>query len=234
MKPLLIQHRCEGEFGRPDHRYCSPGLYCSDQMTCQTTYTTGQKCDSTKPCEFGNICIKPTTGDQHTCQTLFSQKNGELVDLTKVFSISAPAYSTNEICDSTHIFTNDQGTFCMPGPISSDQSIGDRKRKEGAGQPWEFKAFLEPTNLEQAMDLSDLSQWGFNVDNSGYCDLRRGDQDYLEALKAYQPLFELDTSKCHLLSSLLDWVDLDDDQTEVVQNWKKMQFINVRLSLSTF
>lgn len=140
-----------------------------------------------------------------------------------MYPLNHVAYSKSEIWESGHLFTNDNGTYCMRAPRSIDTTIEARKRANGAGEPCKFVIFIDPAHLIMGVEVTDYSKCGFNQNSSGYCDIRKGDYQYSNALMYYSSLFR-STDNWHLMSDLSNCVELTTKDVEVLTNWNRAQF----------
>jgi hypothetical protein len=168
--------------------------------------------------------------DENRCEALFKVENGVLVDFTQIKSISHGAYSAEHICKSGRIYRNDIGTYCMPAHVSLST---ERRRENGAGELCKFNAFINPLNLDDPKEYFIFSRCGFNKDSAGYCDIHKGDEEFISAYANYQKLFEADLSNCHILATLDKCTETSSNDRSANLLWNQAHFYTNRGSYAS-
>lgn len=146
--------------------------------------------------------MKDVGGLLHQCRPLFDEKVGNSFYVDEAANGDNIFIGYNSICENYNaVKVEGQNSMlqCVAADKSQDQTLESLKRTEGNGQ----KCYYDGVNGTSF----DLSKCGFNTDGSGWCNKRRGDKWFTDALSQ---LKKIDFSKvhCHVSSTISTCSDL--------------------------
>jgi hypothetical protein len=211
----------------PEHRYCPPGYYCGDDGTnkgwLEALAADADCSDTAKFCKFGLAWVATNDDkyDDFKCTKFDSleKDNKFKIGGSYVGRSSFFFFGTGHVCKTFHAAYDDETKLytCRP-PFKHDGT--DYKKSKG-GEDCQWIDYDDPKDGDGGKKITEPAHCGYNTDVSGYCDKKKGDETFVNALNAIKEDFS--EKVCHIQSTLSNCTAYSGDKDKM-QTWKDLNY----------
>jgi hypothetical protein len=185
-----------------DDRECYPGFFCNSTNVCGKVAKKNENCTASIRCEFGTQCVN------QTCTTFGSLSDGAryyLEDATLDQQTPTLPNQTFWVCKNFYAFYTGNLTStklpiyeCGGGP---DRQFSSSEYKRKVNDDSDCMYTLNFNN-GTTKNLTEVAMCGYNHDTNHYCPKRRGGDEYSDANKLDQIIWNDVDFSCHHRSTI--------------------------------